>query len=429
MSTQVLRVEGYAKSDLNGIGKECDRADVQHRNIEIDIERTHLNVSFCDAEHGFYHRFHEIKEVLNAEYREKKGSIAFEGIIVTSNLEFFEGLGWKKGEKAPKEVDEFFKKSYDFLIEQIGYNQTDKNIISAKVHYDEKTPHMHIYYVPITDKWQKKVYAKNEFGAVLRSATGSPIQAKDENGKTIFKTIIDKENPKINRTEFWRNRGANSSYRILQDNFYEKIGKNYGLNRGTLGSDRKHYTKYQYQYTQYKENLDKIVAFSDRMNEIVQKGKKILPTTITFKTSDFKPILEHATMYEVEKQQIQNIDIIKKDLNERKCKILKQEVQIERQLLENEQTKKELFDLFDEQKNLNDIHSDLVDKYNDLINSYNKLQNDLSLQKTLYDTLKSETKKFLSWSKTLDINDFEDILYIANAKTFPNHNLGRGYRR
>lgn len=110
------------------------------------------------------------------------------------------------------ELVEYWRECYDWAVKEIGYQGTDKNIISAVVHADETSLHLQLYYVPITERWQEKVYAKDEDGKVLRNANGSPIQAKDENGKTIYRQVEDLTAPKLSRTEFWRVRGGQTSY-------------------------------------------------------------------------------------------------------------------------------------------------------------------------------------------------------------------------
>lgn len=65
---------------------------------------------------------------------------------------------------APKDLDQadekaFFKHTYDFLAKRYG----EKNVISAHVHLDEKSPHMHFAFVPVTidkKKGIEKVSAK-----------------------------------------------------------------------------------------------------------------------------------------------------------------------------------------------------------------------------------------------------------------------------
>lgn len=59
----------------------------------------------------------------------------------------------------------FFQEAYNFLAERYGV-ENGKNIISAYVHLDEKTPHMHFCFVPIVVDKKKgtyKVSAKERF--------------------------------------------------------------------------------------------------------------------------------------------------------------------------------------------------------------------------------------------------------------------------
>ena len=44
------------------------------------------------------------------------------------------------------EMPEYFNRAFEFLKERIG----EENIISAVVHMDEKTPHLHLCFVPLT---------------------------------------------------------------------------------------------------------------------------------------------------------------------------------------------------------------------------------------------------------------------------------------
>ena len=46
----------------------------------------------------------------------------------------------------PKEIQAFFQRAADFLIGRVGR----ENIVSAVVHMDEKTPHLHLTFVPLT---------------------------------------------------------------------------------------------------------------------------------------------------------------------------------------------------------------------------------------------------------------------------------------
>lgn len=59
--------------------------------------------------------------------------------LVTSDNKFFKNM-------SRQEQTEFFKKSLDFLENWYG----KRNMVSATIHYDELTPHMHVNFVPIT---------------------------------------------------------------------------------------------------------------------------------------------------------------------------------------------------------------------------------------------------------------------------------------
>ena len=60
--------------------------------------------------------------------------------IITASPEFFNG-------KSKKEVQTYFTEAVAFMEKKIG----KRNIFSAVVHMDEKTPHLHLCFTPITE--------------------------------------------------------------------------------------------------------------------------------------------------------------------------------------------------------------------------------------------------------------------------------------
>ena len=300
MSTQVVRVEGYSKGSLTAIGNEFDHnPNVNHRNSDIDLDRSHLNVELKHHEHGFYAEWNDIKTSLNASYKEKKGAVAFEGMVITADKEFFEKLGYVEGQPMTKEMERFFRDSYKWAVEQIGYRGTDKNIIGARVHMDEGTPHLHIYYLPVVEKWREKVYQRDAEGKILRTEKGTPIQAKDDKGKTLYRQFEDLDAPKLARTEFWAVRGGQSSYRQMQDSYQEKVGRQYGLERGEVGSDRKHKTKHQYEHEQLQAKLQPLRDDVAAIDRIEVTGKRIPFTN--------KEIVEHSELEHIKRQAVSHI--------------------------------------------------------------------------------------------------------------------------
>ena len=96
------------------------------------------------------HNFHPV--VPNGKYRDisnriireagcrvRKDSVTAVEALITASPEFFE-------KKSRKEVKEFF----DYAVEFMRSKQNPETYISAVVHVDEKTPHMHLCFVPIT---------------------------------------------------------------------------------------------------------------------------------------------------------------------------------------------------------------------------------------------------------------------------------------
>jgi hypothetical protein len=59
--------------------------------------------------------------------------------LITASPEFFKG-------KKREEVKAFFERTTDFLAKKLGRD----NIFSAVVHMDEKTPHLHLCFTPLT---------------------------------------------------------------------------------------------------------------------------------------------------------------------------------------------------------------------------------------------------------------------------------------
>ena len=69
----------------------------------------------------------------------RKDSVRMVETLITASPEFFTG-------KKPGEIKEFFEHALEFLKTK----QAEETIVSAVVHVDEKTPHMHLCFVPIT---------------------------------------------------------------------------------------------------------------------------------------------------------------------------------------------------------------------------------------------------------------------------------------
>lgn len=83
--------------------------------------------------------------------RVRSNSIKFIDTVLTASPQFFQcsNMDWH---------ERYFTTALEFMIEKIGR----KNIISAAVHYDERTPHMHLTFVPMTE--DNRLSAKDVLG-------------------------------------------------------------------------------------------------------------------------------------------------------------------------------------------------------------------------------------------------------------------------
>ncbi|MBQ2450233.1 MAG: plasmid recombination protein [Lachnospiraceae bacterium] len=106
-------------------------------NPDIDTERSKYNFHIVKPKER-YSRF--IKHRIEASgCRTRKDSTRFVDTLVTASPEFFKG-------KSTQEMAAYFKRATEFLADRVG----KENIISAVVHMDEKTPHLHLTFVPLT---------------------------------------------------------------------------------------------------------------------------------------------------------------------------------------------------------------------------------------------------------------------------------------
>ncbi len=106
-------------------------------NPDVDTSNSYRNFHIV-APQGRYKE--EIdSRITQANCRVRKDSVKYVDTLVTSGPEFFEG-------KSKSQVEHFFHRAVSFIEKKVGA----QNIFSAVVHMDEKTPHMHLCFVPLT---------------------------------------------------------------------------------------------------------------------------------------------------------------------------------------------------------------------------------------------------------------------------------------
>lgn len=187
MSYAIIRNANYKKDNLAGLYKHNERKNTNYSNKEISKDKSIKNYSLKNCNTTYTKALNNLIEQYYLKGRIIKTTNVLCEFIITSDKEFFESIG-------EEETKRYFQTAYNFVANY--KNLGEQYILSAKVHLDESTPHLHIVFVPV-------------------------VKSKDKNGKT--------EN-KIACSEYWKGK---DSYRQLQDNFYSYIKENgFDLERG-----------------------------------------------------------------------------------------------------------------------------------------------------------------------------------------------------
>ena len=135
----ILRFAKYKGPEIGRIEAHDERTKEKYAsNPDVDTSRSRLNFHLVKPHRSY--RAEAEKQISEAECRARKDSVRVVETLITASPEFFQG-------KKPREVKEFF----EYALEFIQIKQSPETIISAVVHVDEKTPHMHLCFVPLTE--------------------------------------------------------------------------------------------------------------------------------------------------------------------------------------------------------------------------------------------------------------------------------------
>ena len=146
----ILRFAKYKGPEISNIEAHNERTKENYAsNPDIDKSRSHLNFHLVTPQRKY--RAETEKQIAEAGCRTRSDSVRVVEALVTASPEFFKG-------KKKSEVKAYFQEALDFIRE----HQDPKTIISAMVHMDEKTPHMHLCFVPLTA--DKRLSAKEIVG-------------------------------------------------------------------------------------------------------------------------------------------------------------------------------------------------------------------------------------------------------------------------
>lgn len=182
MSLLVLHMDKFKKDAIRGIQSHNRRERESHSNPDIDYGKSPGNYELCENPgHNYTQAIQNRIDDLLMVKAIRKDAVHMCGLVVSSDKAFFDQLN-------PDETKRFFEESAKYLTEFVG----KENVISAMVHMDEKTPHMHFLHVPITKDGRlcaKDIYTK----AALKKLQNELPKFLQERGFRIERGIEQKQ--------------------------------------------------------------------------------------------------------------------------------------------------------------------------------------------------------------------------------------------
>ena len=135
----IMRFAKYKGPEISRIEAHNERTKEKYAsNPDVDISRSHLNYHLIRPRN--HYRAEAERQIAEAGCRTRSDSVRLVETLITGSPEFFKG-------KSSKQIKEYFAHTLAFLQQR----QRPDTFVSAVVHLDEKTPHMHVTFVPLTE--------------------------------------------------------------------------------------------------------------------------------------------------------------------------------------------------------------------------------------------------------------------------------------
>lgn len=461
---QVVRVvNSYKKDDLYNIGKEMsDRKGTGN----YEETRTEYNVEYVSLTQP--NLYQEVKKKLKdrkIKYKDKPLTNYLNGVIFTSGPEFFQSLGMrfvdsdrtyhtgaKKGQNVmipviesqkdiPNAVTYFFDSCMDFLKSYVG----EENIVLAQVHYDEDTPHLQAYFMPIVSETKRKQYEKDKNGNIIKEEYVNKKGEKsfkykllrDDKGKIVYKT---EKGLFLNNDQFWKDRGAQYSFSKIQDDFNKFITeRGFNLYRGDIGANKQNQSKLEYDIAEKKAELEELNQEKENTLQIIENSKngfKNLEKEVNndllnpvkrklggYKEDDVSKIIEYTKCLE-NKVTILSTDNNNKDLMIDKLTKENTTFKNNSELIKKNKIIKEQKSTIKEKDQEIGRLSELVDILNNTVDSMKiKFEKEVEKWKNLFKKMCKAIDKVLGRDKPKErLEDYEDIADAINYGYYNKNN-------
>ena len=134
----IMRFAKYKGPEITNIEAHNERRKEKYAsNPDIDLSCSKQNFHLIEPSQRY--QAEAERQISAAGCRTRKDSVRVVEVLFTATPEFF------KGKKLP-EIQQYFEETLRFFEQY----QSRETIISAVVHMDEKTAHMHLSFVPLT---------------------------------------------------------------------------------------------------------------------------------------------------------------------------------------------------------------------------------------------------------------------------------------
>lgn len=140
MSFAVISVKKIKSGSVKDMQAHVNREKDTYVNTKIDITKSYLNVSLVGCTDFLVAARKQAEKREQAHKKLRYDASLLVDFVVTSDNDFFKQL-------SHAQQLQFFNDSLLFLKRRYG----KENIISAVIHYDESTPHMHVDISPLNE--------------------------------------------------------------------------------------------------------------------------------------------------------------------------------------------------------------------------------------------------------------------------------------
>ncbi len=236
----ILRFEKRKAGPAGALEAHHERKKEQYAsNPDIDVSKSRDNFHIIQPTQKY--RWETDIRIKAAGCRTRKDSTMFVDTLITASPEFFTG-------RSKQEVRAYFTEAAAFMEKKVGRG----NIFSAIVHMDEKTPHLHLCFTPITkdgrlsakeilgnraqlSKWQDEFHAhmSRTFPALQRGE--SALVTKRKHIPTwLFKQSVDlsrqlgKMEKALSEINVWNARKKKEEITAMMEPFFSRLESHLG---------------------------------------------------------------------------------------------------------------------------------------------------------------------------------------------------------